>query len=83
MVSAGDPNSAYQLLDETDFDLVLLDLHLPQISGDTFFLALIRRWPRLLGRVILMTGDLLPRRPDWPVELAGCPVLLKPFSLTP
>ena len=28
-------------------DLVLLDLHLPQMSGDTFFLALTRRWPRL------------------------------------
>ena len=60
---------------------MLLDLQLPQISGDAFFLALTRRWPRLLGRVVLMTGDPLPPRPDWPVELAGCPVLLKPFSL--
>jgi CheY-like chemotaxis protein len=60
---------------------VLLDLRLPHMAGDTFFLAVVRRWPRMLGRVILMSGDPLPPQPDWPVELAGCPVLHKPFSL--
>ena len=81
VVSVGDPNSAYEVLAESSFDLVLLDLRLPQMDGDTFFLAIVRRWPRLLGRVILMSGDPLPPQPDWPVELAGCPVLHKPFSL--
>jgi DNA-binding response OmpR family regulator len=81
VVSVGDPNSAYQVLGETSFDIVLLDLRLPQISGDAFFLAITRQWPRLLGRVILMSGDPLPPQPDWPIELAGCPVLHKPFSL--
>ena len=81
VISVGDPNSAYQVLGETSFDLVLLDLRLPQISGDAFFLAIVRQWPRLLGRVILMSGDPLPPSPDWPVELAGCAVLQKPFSL--
>jgi len=81
VVSVGDPNSAYQVLGETSFDLVLLDLRLPQISGDAFFLAIVRQWPRLLGRVILMSGDPLSPSPDWPVELAGCAVLQKPFSL--
>jgi len=81
VVSVGDPNSAYQVLGETSFDVVLLDLRLPQISGDAFFLAITRQWPRLLGRVILMSGDPLPPQPDWPIELAGCPVLHKPFSL--
>ena len=80
VVSVGDPNSAYQVLGETHFDVVLLDLRLPQISGDTFFLAIIRKWPRLLGRVILMTGDLLPRQPDGPSN-SPASVLNKPFSL--
>ena len=48
---------------------MLLDLRLPQMSGDTFFLAILRRWPRLPGRVILMSGDPWPLRPDWPDEL--------------
>ena len=81
VVSVADPHAAYQLLGESAFDLVLLDLRLPQMPGDAFFLAVVRMWPRLLSRVILMSGDPFPQRPDWPAELAGCPVLCKPFSL--
>ncbi len=81
VVSVADPNSAYQILAESSFDLVLLDLRLPQMPGDTFFLAIVRRWPRLLGRVILMSGDPLSQQPEWPDELAACPILFKPFKL--
>jgi DNA-binding NtrC family response regulator len=81
VVSVADPNSAYHILGESRFDLVLLDLRLPQMAGDTFFLAIVRRWPWLLGRVVLMSGDPIQPQPDWPVELAGCPLLHKPFSL--
>lgn len=81
VVTAGDAHLAYQVLDETDVDLVLLDLHLPQMSGDTFFLALTRRWPRLAHRIILMTGDSFPETEHWPAELLRCPLLLKPFTL--
>ena len=81
MVSVADPNSAYQMLTESDFDLVLLDLRLPQMPGDTFFLAIVRRWPRLLGRVILMSGAPPQQQAHWPPELAACPILTKPFGL--
>lgn len=81
VVSVADPHSAYQMLDESDFDLVLLDLRLPQMAGDTFFLAIVRRWPRLLGRVILMSGAPPEQQPDWPAELTECPILIKPFRL--
>jgi DNA-binding NtrC family response regulator len=81
VVSVGDPNSAYQILAESSFDLVLLDLRLPQMAGDIFFLAIVRRWPHLSGRVILMSGDLGPPLPEWPEVLAACPILVKPFKL--
>ncbi len=81
VVSVADPHSAYLRLDESRFDLVLLDLRLPQMAGDTFFLAIVRRWPRLLGRIILMSGDPPLSHPDWPAELTGCPILTKPFTL--
>ncbi len=81
VVAVADPSSAYQMLDESTFDLVLLDLRLPQMAGDTFFLAIVRRWPRLLGRVIMMSGDPWSELSDCPPELVGCPVLPKPFSL--
>ena len=81
VVVVADPHSAYMMLDESRFDLVLLDLRLPQMAGDTFFLAIVRRWPRLLGRVILMSGDPPSAHSEWPAELVACPILSKPFSL--
>jgi DNA-binding NtrC family response regulator len=81
VVSVADPHSAYQILGDSTFDLVLLDLRLPQMAGDTLFLAIVRRWPRLVGRVILMSGDPVPQQPEWPDELAACRILVKPFSL--
>lgn len=81
VVTAGDAHLAYEVLDGTDVDLVLLDLHLPQMSGDTFFVALVRRWPDLAGRVVLMTGDTFAEKDHWPEELQRCPLLLKPFTL--
>jgi DNA-binding response OmpR family regulator len=81
VVTAGDALLAYQVLDETDVDLVLLDLHLPQMSGDTFFMALTRRWPRLITRIVLMTGDTYAEQDHWPPELRRSPILFKPFTL--
>jgi DNA-binding response OmpR family regulator len=81
VVTAGDALLAYQVLDETDVDLVLLDLHLPQMSGDTFFLAITRRWPQLTDRIVLMTGDTYAEKEHWPLALQRCPLLLKPFTL--
>ena len=81
VVSVADPHSAYQMLGETSFDLVLLDLRLPQIGGDALYLAIIRHWPRLRDRVILMSGDPWSEQIDWPKELVSCPILAKPFTL--
>jgi two-component system C4-dicarboxylate transport response regulator DctD len=81
VVTAADAQLAYEVLDETDVDLVLLDLHMPQMSGDTFFVALARRWPRLADRIVLMTGDTFAEMDHWPHELRVCPLLLKPFTL--
>jgi CheY-like chemotaxis protein len=80
-VSVGDPHLAYELLDAADYDLVMLDIHLPQMTGDTLAIALLRRWPRLSGRILLMTGDPWALRANWPEELRQCPLLVKPFTL--
>ena len=80
-VTVGDPHDAYAMLDQLDIDAVLLDIHLPQMTGDALFLALIRRWPRLRGRIVLMTGDAFIDRSHWPPELLHCPLITKPFTL--
>ena len=51
VLSVVDPSCAYELLESGDFDLVLLDVHMPQMSGDALFLALVRRCPELATRV--------------------------------
>ncbi len=51
------------------------------IHFDTLAIALLRRWPRLIGRVLLMTGDPWALRAEWPEELRRCPLLVKPFTL--
>jgi two-component system OmpR family response regulator len=81
VVSVGDPYLVYELLDAADYDLVMLDIHLPQMSGDTLAIALLRRWPALAGRILLMTGDPWALRANWPDELRQCPLLVKPFTL--
>jgi CheY-like chemotaxis protein len=80
-VSVGDPHLAYELLDAADYDLVMLDIHLPQMTGDTLAIALLRRWPGLAGRILLMTGDPWALRANWPEDLRQCPLLVKPFTL--
>ena len=66
VVSVGDAHLAYEVLAAAEHDLVLLDIHLPGLAGDALYLALIRRWPRLSGRVVLMTGDPGVLDREWP-----------------
>ncbi len=62
-------------------DAVVVDLNLPSTRGDALALALIRRWPYLRGRIMLMSGDIWSQVDNWPDELKECPLLAKPFSL--
>ena len=81
VASAGDPSSAYLLLSERQFDALVLDLHLPNLLGDAFYFAVVRHWPHLRGRVVLLAGDSCAGAESWPDELRGCPMLVKPFTL--
>jgi DNA-binding NtrC family response regulator len=81
VVTAPDAHTAYALLSETPVDLVLLDLRMPQMAGDALYLAIIRRWPEMRNRVVLMSGDPWSHQDTWPPELRACPILAKPFTL--
>ena len=81
VVTVADPLLAYELLDAGDFDLVLLDINMPQMPGDALFLALVRRSPEIAGRVVLMSGDPWAIKDHWPPELRQCQLLSKPFTL--
>ncbi len=53
---AGDGQKAMKLLDRNDYDVVLLDIVLPKISGTVVMDHLFNMNPALLERVIVVTG---------------------------
>ena len=79
VLSAADPDAAYQLLAAEPAEAVLLDIRLPSMSGLALYLAIVHRWPALEGRIALMAGDAdaADVRP-W-LKHHHCPVFGKPF----
>lgn len=72
---------ALAALEDAEVDAVLLDYHLPGMSGAALGVEIATRWPALRGRMLLVTGD-----PD--LELAALPgaigearLVRKPFDL--
>jgi len=47
VLSAGTAESAYEILSSEEADALLLDIHLPTMSGLALYLAIIHRWPAL------------------------------------
>jgi two-component system NtrC family sensor kinase len=62
------------------YDAVLLDLRLPDMSGDQVF-AELRRMPRLGDRIIFMTGDTQSESARTTLAATGRPTVSKPFLL--
>jgi DNA-binding NtrC family response regulator len=72
---------AIEILGDQPIDLVLMDLRMPGMSGQTLFHSIAARWPQLLERVIVMTGDLEAEdHYDW-LKQHDLPILMKPFEL--
>lgn len=69
-----------RLARDADFDLVLCDLDMPEVTGQAVYEAVTRSHPNLAPRFVLMTGGACSR---WAEDfLAGYPgrQLEKPFS---
>ena len=72
---------AIEVLRHEAVDLVLMDLRMPGMSGQTLFHSIAARWPQLVERVIVMTGDLEAEdHYDW-LKQHDLPLLMKPFEL--
>jgi CheY-like chemotaxis protein len=79
LASSGE--EACEILRHTAVDVILMDLRMPAMSGQTLYHVIISQWPELRYRVIVMTAD--PEAPDhepW-LRLYGLPVVSKPFTL--
>lgn len=81
VLSAGTAESAYEVLASEEADALLLDIHLPTMSGLALYLAIVHRWPVLEGRIAIMTGDADAEEVRTWLEHHRCTVIRKPFNL--
>ena len=81
VIGAASAESALDLLASERPEAVLLDIHLPTMSGLAFYVAAIASWPELQGCVAVMTGDgETPDVLEW-IDRNQCPLISKPFNL--
>jgi CheY-like chemotaxis protein len=59
----------------------MLDLRLPDVDGQVVWERAVASDPRLAGRVVFMTGDIMSAETQGFLEEAGRPFLLKPFTM--
>jgi PAS domain S-box-containing protein len=64
------------------YELILSDIRMPELDGPSLYRELERRDPRLLRRMIFLTGDTLSPGTREFLENTGAPCLSKPFALS-
>ena len=67
--------------DGPQYDVIISDLRMPDISGMDLYERLAAERPELLDRLILSTGDSVSPEASEFLRRSACPVLNKPFEL--
>jgi signal transduction histidine kinase/ActR/RegA family two-component response regulator len=78
---AGTGQAAYEHLERYAYDIVTLDLKLPDIDGKVIWRWICARDPDLAARVIFMTGDTMNAETQNFLQEAGRPTLNKPLAI--
>lgn len=81
VLQAAGPEEAYALLNSAQPDALLLDIHMPTMSGLALYIAIVARWPALEGCIAIMTGDAEADEVRTWLEHHRCLVIRKPFDL--
>jgi signal transduction histidine kinase len=77
----GTGQAAMERLDRGVYDLIALDLKLPDTDGKAIWRWLRSRHPELAARVMFMTGDTMSTETQKFLQEANCPVLGKPLAI--
>jgi two-component system NtrC family sensor kinase len=78
---AGDGVCGLARLEEEQFDLVIIDLRMPRLSGRQFYGGLCAHFPELARRVVFVTGDVVSGDTSSFLQAARASVLAKPFTI--
>jgi CheY-like chemotaxis protein len=63
------------------YDVILCDLHMPDVDGPAFYAILVRQYPALRQRVIFLTGDTRGSANKTFLTQSGRPWLRKPCPI--
>lgn len=80
--TSNDPIDALSRLDEIDPDLILLDLHMPQLDGYAVLSRLAVRAAGAYLPVLVLTADATPEATKRALDLGARDFLTKPFDAT-
>ena len=78
---AGDGRDALDRVRATVYDLVVCDLKMPRMDGQTFYREVAKSTPRLARRILFVTGDVAGTDAERFLAESGCRWLAKPFRL--
>jgi PAS domain S-box-containing protein len=80
--SFSDAKSAIEQLDAgTIYDVILLDIRMPGMSGEEFYTRIVKINPALKGKIIIITGDVMgPDIKDF-LKKNDLPYMAKPFDI--
>jgi two-component system NtrC family sensor kinase len=68
-------------LKEEQFDLVIIDLKMPCMSGPELYRSLGAQFPQLARRVVFVTGDTVSQETRSFLQNVRASVLAKPFTI--
>jgi CheY-like chemotaxis protein len=72
---------ALQSSADRDYDLIIADMHLPEMDGLDLYRRLRALRPGLAQRMIFVSGGALSDEVDAFLERVGCPLIRKPFNV--
>ena len=78
---AADGEQALAKVNAQAYDLVICDLKMPKLDGQTFYRSLSAAVPALSKRVVFVTGDVAGTDAEAFLTESGCRWLAKPFRL--
>jgi CheY-like chemotaxis protein len=78
--TAADGAQALKLVLNSNVDAILCDLHMPELTGDLFYVEVARARPHLLRRFIFITGNADDPLYENFLRTVKAPVLRKPIS---
>ena len=68
------------MLQERPYDVILSDLRMPELDGPGLYRELAGRHPKLLRRIIFLTGDSLSTQVQVFLQQTQVPSVDKPFT---